>query len=59
MSMSEPKERQPIWGLVGMVLVVLGIIVAVAGAGWGYALIVVGGLVLVVALFTGNVKLFG
>lgn len=57
--MSEPKERQPIWGLVGMVLVVLGIIVSVAGAGWGYALIVVGGLVLVVALFTGNVKLFG
>lgn len=55
------KRRRPIWGLVGLVLVVLGAVFACQGSysGIGYGLVVVGGMVLVVALFTGNVRLFG
>lgn len=55
------KKKRPIWGLVGLVLIVLGIVFACQGSlsGVGYGLLVMGGIVLVAALFTGNVKLFG
>jgi uncharacterized protein (DUF983 family) len=55
------KRKQPILGFLGLGLITIGVLWSCAGtaSGWSYGLIVVGGLVLVIALFTGNVKLFG
>lgn len=57
----EPRKRYPIIGFVGMVLLVLGIIGTCAdrGAVWPMTVILVGAIILVVALFTGNVKFLG
>jgi hypothetical protein len=44
-----------------MGLILVGLIWSCAGtaSGWSYGLLALGGVILIVALFTGNVKLFG
>ena len=60
--MTEPeKKRHPEIGFLGLVLLVIGIVAACGaeGALWPFAVIAVGGLILAIALFTGNLKFMG
>ena len=53
------RKRKPWLGLVGLVLLLGGVFLSCQRVGWGVALGAVGGLVLIYALVTGNVTLFG
>jgi len=52
-------QRKPILGLIGIVLILIGIGVAFANATIGILVLLVGVIILIFALFTGNVKVFG
>ena len=52
-------KKKPILGLIGLALVAGGVLASCADVGLGLGMVVVGGVVLVGALVTGNVKLFG
>jgi predicted amidophosphoribosyltransferase len=58
--LDEPRKKHPEIGLAGLGILAVGLIWAFGNATiWAFALIVLGVIVLVIALFTGNVKLFG
>ena len=53
------KRKRPIIGFIGMILLIIGVIVVFSNVTAGLIVGVIGLAVLVFALFTGNVKLFG
>lgn len=55
----EEKQRKPWIGFAGMLLIIAGALLSCQEAGWGVAVVAVGGGVLIYALVTGHVKLFG
>ena len=53
------KKKRPAIGLGGIVLVVVGVLVGCNSPEWGIAIGLVGLVVLIYALLTGNVKFWG
>ena len=52
--------KKPILGFIGMLVMAGGLCVAMVGdTGFGMTVLVIGGVILVVALVTGNVKFLG
>lgn len=57
--MSKEKKKNPVIGLVGILLLVVGIFVGCNSLWWGVAIGGVGFAVFVYAMLTGNLTLFG
>jgi hypothetical protein len=59
--LTQPLHKHPGIAFLGLGMLAIGILWSCAATAsvWSYALVVLGAVVLVIALFTGNVKLFG
>lgn len=59
--MSEPEKKHPIVGFFGLVIFVIGVLMASCGPFYWYEAIplLIGLILLVYALFTGQMTLFG
>lgn len=55
----QPKPKRPIIGFAGIILTIIGAIIACNKPAWGIAIVTIGAIILVYALFTGNIKLLG
>jgi len=53
------KKKMPILGFIGLLLVVVGVIVACNNTGIGIGILMLGVVLLIYSLFSGNVKLLG
>ena len=53
------KKKMPVLGFIGLLLVVVGLIVACNSPGIGIGILMLGVVLLIYSLFSGNVKLLG
>jgi len=54
-----PKPRRPVFGLLGIILLLIGILIVFSNVTVGLVVGLLGLFVLIGALITGNVKMFG
>lgn len=53
------KKKMPVLGFVGLILIIIGGIVICNSPGIGVGILLLGLVILIYSLFSGNVKLFG
>ena len=53
------KEKKPIIGFIGLLVMLFGFTFGCMGTSWAYWVAIAGGVILIYALLTGNVKFLG